>query len=324
MKGLTEMDKQKYLEENNLIEITKLDGKKPANLNVAKSMSQKQYGHNEVEFIEEIDAFVVKTKSKESEYKSKSIHTPKNEEANPRDAIKRLEDTGTPMASFEEAKDYNNERMLEAMRVERQACEQESQRLRLERAALEQVIGDARMKQAMAEQEKIKSENRYHEITRREDQLFRESIEKSPKVNMSIKRRRNRDTVSLELKTTKFDPKTGALVLGKDNKPIMTEYLLVIINGKRFGPAHLLKVDYNVPTFDLGQDTGLMEGFLMLTDVPWAAACALVEKRPMDTPTITNPMTGKTYRPPRRDTNTPSAPLIDVNGSLNWQHQIAF
>ena len=141
---------------------------------------------------------------------------------------------------------------------------------------------------------------------------------------MTITRKRNAKGKSMELKSIAYDPHTGAIKLGADGRPIITEYLTVTLNGKKFGPAHLQigKVDYNIPSFDLGRDEGTQFNVsLMLENVPWSVACLLAEKR-YPQPLI-NHKTGQRFTPRNITTNTPSAPLIDTPQGVAWQHSIA-
>lgn len=292
---------KEYLEQNGLVIITTKSGTTPVNQAGATISAKNQYPDIEAlpYFDEKIGAYVLKIK--ETEQKATVIHTPKKEEVNCGDAIKRLEDTGMQMASKDEALDYLEE-------------------IRKEKEAVAEILAELKARQFLDGQEKIKLENRQNEIAMKEAKIFEDSLKKQPKINMTIQRKRNKEGVSMELKTSKFNPITGALELDGNGKPITTEYIVVIINNKRFGPAHLVKVDYNISSFDLGPDVGGAEGLIMLNEVPWCVACALAEKRP--THKLINPLTGEIFKPPFKGGSHEFQRLLTQNEQDYWQHRI--
>jgi len=226
----------------------------------------------------------------------------KTSESNPIDAHKRLEDSGMQMLPVDEARNYLDE-------------------VRKEKAEMKQILDEIKARDFLKTHETAEIEKTQLEIAQREDKIFAKSIEDQGTVSMTIQRRRNNSKESTELKTTKYNMTTGALELDGNGKPINTEFIVIIINGKKFAPAHLVPgTNYNIPSFDLGQDFGEQEGLLMLTDIPWCVACALAEKR--STHKLVNNKTGQVYKSPFKGGNHEAQLLHIAGGKEYWKHQI--
>jgi hypothetical protein len=274
----------------------------PINYSGAISIRNNKYkGNNNIPYFdEEQNEWLLDTDLKD--FNSISIKKNKTSESNPVDASKRLEDSGMQMLPVDEAKKYLDE-------------------LKKEKDEMKLILDEVRARDFLKKHETAEIEKSQLEIAQKEDKIFAKSIEEQGTVSMTIQRRRNNSKESTELRTSKYNMKTGALELDGNGKPINTEFIIIIINGKKFAPAHLVPgTNYNIPSFDLGQDFGEQEGLLMLTDIPWCVACALSEKRL--THKLVNAKTGQVYKSPFKGGSHEAQLLHISDGEEYWKHQI--
>lgn len=242
-----------------------------------------------------------KNNNQNKNYQSVTIQTPKQEENNSGDSIKRLEDEGIEMLPLSEAKDYI------AQEVAKQLAMIEAKRKE-----------DEAVKKALGELEAQKKEKDFNAYINKDSAKFDKILKEDARVTMLIYRKRNKYGISLEEKRAMYNP-DGSLKFNSNGKPLKTEIVKITLNGRKF-------------EYDIGPDYGDQAGPSMITNVPWCVACALAERRYPQP--LTNPKTGEKFTPQKafRPTPTIIAPVVNddgvqvVNSSHesggNWQTQV--